>query len=172
MLRFSRDGATPGHRALAQAEPPALPVYSVLAIACSPSSPPPGLLRTNGFVATWAVDLIATIGLYIAIRIPIYLAARGRRLAGRRVDLGRWYRRSASSPASGWSSSPFFFILRRFPGGIPWNSAHLARRQLRDHPVGGHPAARRRLVGCSRPARVQGPVRPGTEDGAGRIETG
>src|SRR5579871_2592860 len=77
LYAFSRDGATPGHRLWRRLNSQRVPVFSVLAIAvlaflCAF----PAYFGTNGFVAYAAVTSIATIGLYIAYAIPIYLRLR------------------------------------------------------------------------------------------------
>jgi amino acid transporter len=77
MYAFSRDGATPGHQLWRKLNGQRVPVYSVVAIAvlaflCAF----PAYFGTNGVVAYAAVTSIATIGLYIAYAIPIYLRLR------------------------------------------------------------------------------------------------
>jgi amino acid transporter len=124
MYAFSRDGATPGHKLWRKLNRQRVPVYSVLAIAvlaflCAL----PAYFGTNGFVAYTAVTSIATIGLYIAYVIPIYLRLReGDAWEAGEWTLGRWYRPVAIIACLWVAFISVLFILPTLPGGIPWNS--------------------------------------------------
>ena len=124
MYAFSRDGATPGHRLWRRLNRQRVPVYSVLAIAvlaflCAF----PAYFGTNGFVAYAAVTSIATIGLYIAYAIPIYLRLR----TGDAWEPGEWNLGSRYK-IIGWTACIWvafisvLFILPTLPEGIPWNT--------------------------------------------------
>jgi amino acid transporter len=124
MYAFSRDGATPGHQLWRRLNAQRVPVYAVWAIAvlaflCAF----PAYFGTNGVVAYVAVTSIATIGLYIAYAIPIFLRLRaGDAWEPGEWNLGRWYR-PVGIIACGWVAFiSILFILPTLPGGIPWNS--------------------------------------------------
>ena len=122
MYAFSRDGATPGHQLWRRLNHQRVPVYAVWAIAvlaflCAF----PAYFGTNGVVAYVAVTSIATIGLYIAYAIPIYLRLRaGDAWEPGEWSLGRWYK------PIGWIAVVWvgfiavLFILPTLPGGIPF----------------------------------------------------
>src|SRR5207237_249368 len=87
LYAFSRDRATPGHqlwRRLNRERVPylAATAIAVLAFLCAF----PAYFGTNGFIAYAAVTSIATIGLYIAYAMPIYLRLR----AGDAWEPGEW----------------------------------------------------------------------------------
>ena len=125
MYAFSRDGAVPGHQLWRRLNRQRVPYMAAIAIAvlaflCAF----PAYFGTNGVVAYVAVTSIATIGLYIAYAIPIYLRLRdGRRVGAGRVEprqalqvdrvdrghLGRLHR--------------VLFILPTSPGGVPWQTS-------------------------------------------------
>ena len=125
-----------------------------------------------GYIAYAAVTSIATIGLYIAYAIPIYLRLRlGDAWEPGEWNLGRWYK------AIGWIAVHL--------GGVYLGVVHPADHADRD-PVQGrlhvvelqlrtdcrhrHDAARRRLVAPLRAQVVQGPVAQGSEEELARIE--
>jgi amino acid transporter len=124
MYAFSRDGATPGHRLWRRLNANRVPVYSVWAIAvlaflCAL----PAYFGPNGVVAYVAVTSIATIGLYIAYAIPIYLRLRaGDAWEPGEWNLGRWYK------PIGWIALVWvafisvLFILPTAPAGVPWSN--------------------------------------------------
>jgi len=123
MYAFSRDGATPGHQLWRRLNGQRVPVYAVWAIAVlSFLCAFPAYFGTNGVVAYVAVTSIATIGLYIAYVIPIFLRLReGDAWEAGEWNLGRWYK------PVGWIACiwvgfiSILFILPTVPGGIPWN---------------------------------------------------
>jgi len=124
MYAFSRDGATPGHRLWRRLNGQRVPVYAVWAIAvlaffCAF----PAYFGTNGVVAYVAVTSIATIGLYIAYAIPIYLRLReGDAWEPGEWNLGRWYKPVGWIACIWVAFISILFILPTVPGGIPWNS--------------------------------------------------
>ena len=122
MYAFSRDGATPGHQLWRRLNHNRVPVYSVWAIAvlaflCAF----PAYFGTNGFVAYAAVTSIATIGLYIAYAIPIYLRLReGDAWETGEWNLGRWYKPIGWIAVVWVAFISVLFILPIFPQGIPF----------------------------------------------------
>ena len=158
LYAFSRDGATPGHRFWRRLNAARVPYMAVLAIAvlaflCAfPAYFSKDVGVGAGFVAYAAVTSIATIGLYIAYAIPIYLRLRlGDAWEPGEWNLGRWYK-------------PIGTIARHL-GGVHLGAVHPADHadrdpvqervhvvelQLRADRGHRHVAARRRLVGRSR----------------------
>jgi amino acid transporter len=128
MFAFSRDGAIPGHRLWRRLNAERVPVYSIWAIAvlafllALPAYFSTGIGVGAGYVAYAAVTSIATIGLYIAYAIPIYLRLR----AGDSWEPGEWNLRRWYKPI-GWIAClwvvfiSILFILPIAPAGIPWN---------------------------------------------------
>jgi len=122
MYAFSRDGATPGHRLWRRLNAQRVPVYAVGAIAvlaflCAF----PAYFGTNGVVAYAAVTSIATIGLYIAYVIPIYLRLReGDAWEPGEWNLGRWYRPVGVIAVVWVAFISVLFILPTVPDGIPF----------------------------------------------------
>ena len=122
LYAFSRDGATPGHQLWRRLNGQRVPVYAVWAIAvlaflCAF----PAYFGTNGVVAYVAVTSIATIGLYIAYAIPIYLRLRaGDSWEPGEWNLGRWYK------PIGWIAViwvvfiSILFVMPTLPTGIPF----------------------------------------------------
>jgi amino acid transporter len=124
MYAFSRDGATPGHRLWRRLNHQRVPVYAVWAIAilaflCAF----PAYFGTNGVVAYVAVTSIATIGLYIAYAIPIYLRLRaGDSWEPGEWTLGRRYRLIGTIACIWVAFISILFILPVTPAGIPFKS--------------------------------------------------
>jgi amino acid transporter len=124
MYAFSRDGATPGHRLWRRLNHQRVPVYAVWAIAilaflCAF----PAYFGTNGVVAYVAVTSIATIGLYIAYAIPIYLRLRaGDSWEPGEWTLGRRYRLIGTIACIWVAFISVLFILPVTPAGIPFKS--------------------------------------------------
>ena len=122
MYAFSRDGATPGHKLWRRLNHQRVPVYAVWAIAvlaflCAF----PAYFGTNGVVAYAAVTSIATIGLYIAYAIPIYLRLReGDDWEPGEWNLGRWYRPVGTIACIWVAFISILFILPTLPTGIPF----------------------------------------------------
>ena len=171
MYAFSRDGAVPGHQLWRRLNAQRVPYMAAIAIAvlaflCAF----PAYFGTNGAVAYAAVTSIATIGLYIAYAIPIFLRLRARR----RLGAGRVEPRQAlpldrhRSRAYGSCFIAILFMAPLSPAGIPWNSNFTwLVGQLRTDRGARHAAARRRLVDALGEQVVQGPGRAGHARGAG-----
>jgi amino acid transporter len=124
MYAFSRDGAVPGHRLWRRLNHQRVPVHAVWAIAvlaflCAF----PAYFGTNGVVAYAAVTSIATIGLYIAYAIPIYLRLRaGAAWEPGEWNLGRWYRPIGVIACIWVAFISVLFIMPITPAGIPGKS--------------------------------------------------
>jgi amino acid transporter len=122
LYAFSRDGATPGHRYWRRLNGQRVPVYAVWAIAvlaflCAF----PAYFGTNGVVAYVAVTSIATIGLYIAYAIPIFLRLRaGDAWEPGEWNLGRWYKPVGYIAVAWVAFISILFILPTVPAGIPF----------------------------------------------------
>jgi amino acid transporter len=122
MYAFSRDGATPGHRIWRRLNRQRVPVYAVWAIAvlaflCAF----PAYFGPNGVVAYVAVTSIATIGLYIAYAIPIFLRLRaGDAWEPGEWNLGRWYKPIGWIAVVWVAFISVLFILPTTPAGIPF----------------------------------------------------
>ena len=123
MFAFSRDRAVPGHQLWRKLNRERVPYMAALAIAvlaflCAF----PAYFGTNGFVAYAAVTSIATIGLYIAYAIPIFLRLRpGDAWEPGEWNLGKHYNWSGSI-ACLW----VVFIIDPVhppdhPAGVPWH---------------------------------------------------
>jgi amino acid transporter len=123
MYAFSRDRAVPGHSLWSRLNANRVPVYAVWAIAilaflCAF----PAYFGTNGVVAYVAVTSIATIGLYIAYAIPIFLRLRqGDSWEAGEWNLGRWYKPVGVIACLWVVFISILFILPTSPGGVPWN---------------------------------------------------
>jgi len=127
MYAFSRDGATPGHQLWRRLNAQRVPVYAIWAIAvlafllAFPAYFSTGIGVGAGYVAYAAVTSIATIGLYIAYAIPIYLRLR----EGDAWEPGEWNLGSRYK-VIGWIACiwvafiSILFILPILPQGIPF----------------------------------------------------
>jgi amino acid transporter len=122
LYAFSRDRATPGHQFWRRLNGQRVPVYAVWAIAvlaflCAF----PAYFGPNGVVAYAAVTSIATIGLYIAYAIPIYLRLRqGDAWEPGEWSLGRWYKPIGTIACIWVAFISVLFILPITPAGIPF----------------------------------------------------
>ena len=125
MYAFSRDGAVPGHRIWRRLNRQRVPYMAAIAIAvlaflCAF----PAYFGTNGAVAYAAVTSIATIGLYIAYAIPIFLRLRmGDAWEPGEWNLGRHYRWIGTVACLWVLFIAVLFILPLSPGGVPWNDS-------------------------------------------------
>ena len=173
MYAFSRDRAVPGHQLWRQLNGQRVPYMAAIAIAvlaflCAF----PAYFGTNGAVAYAAVTSIATIGLYIAYAIPIYLRLRiGDAWEPGEWNLGKHYK------WIGWTAVVWvvfiavLFILPLSPAGIPWNS-HFTWLSVNYAPIalGGTLL----LVGgwwiLSANKWFKGPIAQGTPEELARIE--
>jgi amino acid transporter len=122
MYAFSRDHAVPGWRLWRQLNADRVPYMAAIAIAvlaflCAF----PAYFGTNGVVAYVAVTSIATIGLYIAYAIPIFLRLRmGDAWEPGEWNLGRHYKWIGSVACLWVAFISILFILPTTPAGIPW----------------------------------------------------
>jgi amino acid transporter len=123
MYAFSRDGAVPGHQLWRKLNRERVPYLAAIAIAvlaflCAF----PAYFGTNGAVAYAAVTSIATIGLYIAYAIPIYLRLRlGDAWEPGEWSLGRHYKWIGIVACLWVVFIAILFMAPLSPAGIPWN---------------------------------------------------
>jgi amino acid transporter len=124
MYAFSRDRAVPGHQLWRKLNSERVPAYAVCAIVvlaflCAF----PAYFGPNGVVAYAAVTSIATIGLYIAYAIPIFLRLRaGDAWEAGEWTLGRWYRPVGIIACVWVAFIAVLFIMPITPAGIPGNA--------------------------------------------------
>jgi amino acid transporter len=129
MFAFSRDSAIPGHRLWRRLNRERVPVFAIWAIAVAafllafPAFFSKAIGVGAGYVAYAAVTSIATIGLYIAYGIPIYLRLReGDSWEPGEWNLGKKYK------IIGWIAVLWIvfisvlFILPITPTGIPFKA--------------------------------------------------
>jgi amino acid transporter len=175
LYAFSRDRATPGHQLWRRLNRERVPYMAAIAIAVLAFLAAfPAYFGTNGFIAYAAVTSIATIGLYIAYAIPIYLRLRaGDSWEPGEWNLGRWYK------PIGWIAVlwvvfiSILFILPTNPAGVPWHSDKFAWTSFNYAPIAvvGTIA----IVGAwwmlSARKWFTGPITQGTEDELARIES-
>jgi amino acid transporter len=173
MYAFSRDRAVPGHwlwRRLNRDRVPymAAMAIAVLAFLCAF----PAYFGTNGAVAYAAVTSIATIGLYLAYAIPIFLRLRqGENWEPGEWSLGRHYRWIGTVACVWVVFISLLFIMPLSPAGIPWNDKFTwVSFNYAPIAVGGTLL----LVGgwwlLSARNWFKGPVSQGTEEELARIE--
>jgi amino acid transporter len=123
MYAFSRDRAVPGHQLWRKLNGERVPylaaaAITVLAFLCAF----PAYFGTNGAVAYAAVTSIATIGLYIAYAIPIYLRLRlGDSWEPGEWNLGRHYKWIGVTACLWVVFIAILFMAPISPLGIPWN---------------------------------------------------
>ena len=129
MYAFSRDRAVPGHQLWRRLNRERVPYMSALAIAvlaflCAfPAYFSKNIGVGAGYVAYAAVTSIATIGLYIAYAIPIFLRLRmGDAWEPGEWNLGRHYRWIGTVACLWVAFIAILFILPIAPSGVPWNS--------------------------------------------------
>jgi amino acid transporter len=124
MYAFSRDRAVPGHQLWRRLNGQRVPYMAAIAIAvlaflCAF----PAYFGTNGAVAYAAVTSIATIGLYIAYAIPIYLRLRlGDAWEPGEWNLGRHYKWIGVVACVWVVFIALLFMAPLSPAGVPWNS--------------------------------------------------
>jgi amino acid transporter len=174
MFAFSRDRGVPGHHLWRRLNGERVPYMAAVAIAvlaflCAF----PAYFGTNGFVAYAAVTSVATIGLYIAYAIPIYLRLRaGDAWEPGEWNLGKWYRPIGIVACLWVLFISILFILPTNPGGVPWHTDRFDWKLFNYAPValGGTML----LVGgwwlLSARRWFTGPVPQGTEEELARIE--
>src|SRR3954447_8642814 len=123
MYAFSRDRAVPGHQLWRRLNGQRVPYMAAIAIAvlaflCAF----PAYFGTNGFIAYAAVTSIATIGLYIAYAIPIFLRLRmGDSWEPGEWNLGKHYRWIGTVACLWVAFIAILFMAPLSPAGIPWN---------------------------------------------------
>jgi amino acid transporter len=124
MYAFSRDRAVPGHQLWRRLNRERVPYMAAIAIAvlaflCAF----PAYFGTNGVVAYVAVTSIATIGLYIAYAIPIFLRLRqGDAWEPGEWNLGKHYKWIGWTAIAWVGFISVLFILPTSPGGVPWRN--------------------------------------------------
>jgi amino acid transporter len=130
MYAFSRDGAVPGHQLWRRLNRERVPYMAAIAIAilaflCAfPAYFSKDIGVGAGYVAYAAVTSIATIGLYIAYAIPIFLRLReGDAWEPGEWTLGRHYRWIGTTACLWVLFISILFILPITPTGVPWNGA-------------------------------------------------
>jgi amino acid transporter len=125
MFAFSRDRGVPGHQLWRRLNKERVPYMAAIAIAvlaflCAF----PAYFGTNGYIAYAAVTSVATIGLYIAYAIPIYLRLKaGDAWEPGEWNLGRWYRPIGIIAVLWVVFISILFILPTNPGGVPWHTS-------------------------------------------------
>ena len=125
MYAFSRDRAVPGHQLWRRLNGQRVPYMAAMAIAvlaflCAF----PAYFGTNGAVAYAAVTSIATIGLYLAYAIPIYLRLRlGDAWEPGEWNLGRHYKWIGVVSCVWVAFIALLFMAPLSPAGVPWNSS-------------------------------------------------
>jgi amino acid transporter len=174
MYAFSRDGAVPGHQIWRRLNRERVPYMAAIAIAvlaflCAF----PAYFGTSGYTAYVAVTSIATIGLYIAYAIPIFLRLR----LGAAWEPGEW-NLGSKYKIVGWTAViwiafiAILFILPTNPNGVPWHPDKFKWTLFNYAPlaVGGTML----LVGgwwvLSANKWFKGPIAQGTEEELARIE--
>jgi amino acid transporter len=174
LYAFSRDRATPGHQLWRRLNRERVPYMAAIAIAVLAFLAAfPAYFGTNGFIAYAAVTSIATIGLYIAYAIPIYLRLRaGDSWEPGEWSLGRWYKLVGWTAVLWVGFISILFILPTNPGGVPWHTSKFAWTSFNYAPiaVGGTLL----LVGAwwmlSARRWFKGPITQGSAEELARIE--
>jgi amino acid transporter len=176
LYAFSRDRATPGHRFWRRLNRERVPYMAAIAIAVLAFLAAfPAYFGTNGFIAYAAVTSIATIGLYIAYAMPIYLRLRaGDSWEPGEWNLGRWYK------VIGWTAVlwvvfiSILFILPTNPAGVPWHPDKFAWTSFNYAPIAV--LGTFLLVGVwwlvSARKWFTGPITQGSEEELAQIEAG
>ena len=129
MYAFSRDRAVPGHELWRRLNRERVPYMAAIAIAilaflCAfPAYFSKNIGVGAGYVAYAAVTSIATIGLYIAYAIPIFLRLRmGDAWEPGEWNLGKHYRWIGTVACLWVAFIAILFIMPVAPTGVPWNS--------------------------------------------------
>jgi amino acid transporter len=129
LYAFSRDRATPGHQLWRRLNRERVPYLAAVAIAvlaflCAfPAYFSKDIGVGAGYVAYAAVTSIATIGLYIAYALPIFLRLReGDAWQPGEWTLGRWYKPIGIVACAWVALISVLFILPVSPLGTPGNS--------------------------------------------------
>jgi amino acid transporter len=178
MYAFSRDGAIPGLNLWRRLNRERVPYMAAIAIAvlaflCAfPAYFSKDIGVGAGYVAYAAVTSIATIGLYIAYAIPIFLRLReGDAWEPGEWTLGKHYRWIGTIACLWVAFIAILFIMPITPTGIPWN-AHFTWLSVNYAPIAV--LGTLVLVGgwwlVSANKWFKGPIRQGTEEELARIE--
>jgi amino acid transporter len=129
MYAFSRDRAVPGHQLWRRLNGERVPylaaaAIAVLAFLCAfPAYFSKDIGVGAGYVAYAAVTSIATIALYLAYAMPIFLRLRqGDSWEPGEWTLGRWYKPVGIIACLWVGFISILFILPITPTGVPWNS--------------------------------------------------
>ncbi|HEX6490821.1 MAG TPA: amino acid permease [Gaiellaceae bacterium] len=129
LYAFSRDRATPGHQLWRRLNRERVPYLAAIAIAilaflCAfPAYFSKNIGVGAGYVAYVAVTSIATIGLYIAYALPIYLRLReGDAWQPGEWTLGRWYKPIGIIACIWVAFISVLFIMPTLPSGTPGNA--------------------------------------------------
>jgi amino acid transporter len=122
LYAFSRDRAVPGHRMWSSLNSRRVPGNAVILIAVLAFLLAAPAWSGNTFFVYAAVTSVATIGLYLAYILPIYLRFRqGDAFEPGPWNLGKWYK-PLNIIAMAWVAFiTVLFLLPTNPGGIPWN---------------------------------------------------
>jgi amino acid transporter len=174
LYAFSRDRAVPGHQLWRRLNRERVPYLAAIAIAVLAFLAAfPAYFGTNGFVAYAAVTSVATIGLYIAYAIPIYLRLRaGDSWEPGEWTLGRWYKPIGWIAVVWVAFIAILFVLPTNPGGVPWHPDKFDWKLFNYAPIaiGGTLL----LVGgwwlLSARHWFEGPITQGTAEELARIE--
>jgi amino acid transporter len=174
MYAFSRDRAVPGHRIWRRLNRQRVPYMAAIAIAVLAFAAAfPAYFGTNGAIAYAAVTSTATIGLYIAYAIPIYLRLRaGDAWEPGEWNLGRYYKLVGWTAVIWVAFISILFILPTNPAGVPWHPSKFAWTSFNYAPVAV--LGTLLLVGSwwllSARKWFKGPIVQGTEEELARIE--
>jgi amino acid transporter len=174
MYAFSRDRAVPGHQLWRRLNRQRVPYMAAIAIAVLAFAAAfPAYFGTNGAIAYAAVTSIATIGLYIAYAIPIWLRLK----AGDAWEPGEWNLGSRYKIV-GWTAVlwvafiSILFIMPTNPAGVPWHPDKFHWTNFNYAPVAV--LGTLLLVGAwwmlSARKWFKGPIVQGTEEELARIE--
>jgi amino acid transporter len=125
MYAFSRDRAVPGHQLWRRLNGQRVPYMAAIAIAVLAFLAAfPAYFGTNGAVAYAAVTSIATIGLYIAYTIPIFLRLRiGDAWEPGEWNLGKHYKWIGTVACVWVAFISLLFMAPLSPAGVPWNGS-------------------------------------------------
>jgi amino acid transporter len=174
MYAFSRDRAVPGHQLWRRLNAQRVPYMAAIAIAVLAFLAAfPAYFGTNGAIAYAAVTSIATIGLYIAYAIPIWLRLKaGDAWEPGEWNLGRRYKLIGWTAVIWVAFISILFILPTNPNGVPWHTDKFHWTSFNYAPVAV--LGTLLLVGSwwalSAKKWFKGPIAQGTEEELAQIE--
>src|SRR5437764_3820742 len=174
LYAFSRDRATPGHQLWRRLNRERVPYMAAIAIAVLAFLAAfPAYFGTNGAIAYAAVTSIATIGLYIAYAIPIWLRLKaGDAWEPGEWNLGRRYKLIGWTAVIWVAFISVLFILPTNPGGVPWHTNKFAWTSFNYAPIAV--LGTLLLVGAwwmlSARKWFKGPIAQGSEEELAQIE--